>query len=61
MSKKRHDGDCYWFTLVKICTCGWFHELQLTGYDIDDPTLKAEVLTNYDRLHELNEEELNFC
>ena len=27
MSKRtRHDGDCWWFA-VKICTCGYLHDI----------------------------------
>lgn len=27
IQKTRHDGDCYWWALSKICTCGYLHEV----------------------------------
>lgn len=27
MPKTRHDGDCHWWSLAKICTCGFLHEV----------------------------------
>ena len=50
MTKKtRHDGDCWWFA-VKICTCGYLHDIY--------PTRKGD-LTTVGKMKQVEQHEFN--
>jgi len=54
--KDKHDGDC-WVYAVKICTCGFFHEVSIKPDSEEFKKHEDAIFEHQNILHQLNQKD----